>query len=102
MKKKTAHALNVELRRSQLNIKDINGEGIAGAKAMGRVLMSLSTTEGEMGEHIGKVSWPEFEAAVKKAAVEAAAPAPAPAGAPSACPWVRSRLLLLSTHTRRQ
>ena len=50
-----------------LSIKDIKGEGLAGAKAMGKVLVKLSTSDGSLGANVGKVSWKEFEAAVKAA-----------------------------------
>lgn len=50
-----------------LGIKDIKGEGLLGAKAMGKVLMKLSTDDGEMGEKMNKVSFSEFETAVKAA-----------------------------------
>ena len=51
-----------------LNIRDIKGEGLAGAKAMGKVLKSLSSgADGDLGENVGKVTFEQFEAAVKAA-----------------------------------
>ena len=51
-----------------LGRKDITGDGLPAAKAMGRLLVSLDTdAEDGMGEGMGKISWAEFEAAVKKA-----------------------------------
>mmetsp|Transcript_38140 Transcript_38140/g.76441 ORF Transcript_38140/g.76441 Transcript_38140/m.76441 type:complete len:232 (-) Transcript_38140:67-762(-) len=50
-----------------LGRKDIDGEGLAGAKAMGRVMVQLNTNTGGLGEGVGSISWPELEAAVQHA-----------------------------------
>lgn len=62
-KLKADSELEVLLRRDEVT----GANGLAGAKAMGRVLVSLDTDAGLMGEGVGKIDWPEFEAAVKAA-----------------------------------
>jgi hypothetical protein len=37
---------------------------------MGRVMVLFDTDKGDMGSGVGKITWPEFEAAFKKAQEE--------------------------------
>ena len=53
-----------------LGHKDTNGVGLSGARAMGRVMVLFDTDKGDMGSGVGKITWPEFEAAFKKAQEE--------------------------------
>lgn len=53
---------------SLLGRSDIpDGTGLAGVKAMGRILVSLSSDDDDMGMGLSKVTWESFEAAVRTA-----------------------------------
>ena len=68
-----------------LGHKDTNGVGLSGARAMGRVMVLFDTDKGDMGSGMGKITWPEFEAAFKKAQKEEEEDQQVPGGLGHAC-----------------